>query len=242
MSGNLLHFLFPNACLVCNKPIRENRSVCDACKSAIYYIGRNSGCKTCLAPVSKGQVFCGKCMMRPPKYERLISCVYFRGAIRTAFHRYKFFDEPHLHTAFSNLLISRLTEMQCTDFDMVIPVPLSKERFKERGYNQAALIAEDVAHHFNILYNKEAIFRKRHTERQSELPRRYREGNVLGAFSLGNTDGLAGKHVLLVDDIITSGATMREVSRTLAKSGCRITACTVAATVYDDNVPFGEYK
>lgn len=129
------------------------------------------------------------------------------------------------------MLIACLKEAGCTDFDVVVPIPLSKERLKERGYNQSALIAEDIAAHYGAIYNKEAIFRNRDTLRQSDLAHAYRAGNVRGAFSLKNTEGLSGKHVLLVDDICTTGATLREASRMLAKSGCRITACTIAAAI-----------
>lgn len=161
-------------------------------------------------------------------YDRLISCVAYKGAVRTSIHRYKFRNRPDLHSTFSAMLIERLEEIGCTNFDMVIPVPLSKERYLERGYNQAGLIAKDIAAHFGVLYNKEAIFRKRHTGRQSELSYLYREANVRSAFSLQNSEALKGKHVLLIDDIFTTGATIREAARTLSKSGCRITAATIA--------------
>ncbi len=231
MSSKLLSFFFPNTCIICDKSIKWNRYACEACKTDIYYIGRNSVCKTCYAPIPEGEVQCGACILRPPQYEKLVSCVYFKDGIRTALHRYKFRGRSDLHSSFSNLLIERLKDIGCTDFDAVVPVPLSKERFRERGYNQSGLIAKDIASHFGAIYNKEAIFRKRHTGRQSELAHKYREANVRGAFSLGNAEALAGKHILLIDDIFTTGSTLREVSRVLSKSGCRITAATIAVSV-----------
>ena len=229
MLDSLLSFFFPNACVICNKPVERKRYVCRSCESGLYYIGRNSCCKTCLAPVAEVETTCGGCLVHPPHFDRLISCVFFRGRIRTSLHRYKFRNRPDLHSSFSKMLIARLGETGCTDFDVVIPIPLSKERLKERGYNQSALVAQDIASHYGAIYNKEAIFRNRDTLRQSDLAHAYRAGNVRGAFSTKNTAGLAGKHVLLVDDIFTTGATLQEASRMLKKAGCRITACTVAA-------------
>lgn len=184
---------------------------------------------TCLAPIAEDETQCAGCLVHPPHFDRLISCVFYQGAIRTSLHRYKFRNRPDLHSSFSKMLTARLDETGCTDFDVVIPIPLSKERLKERGYNQSALIAQDIASHYGAIYNKEAIFRNRDTLRQSDLAHDYRAGNIRGAFSLKNTEGLSGKHVLLVDDIFTTGATLQEASRMLKKAGCRITACSIAA-------------
>lgn len=235
MLGSVLPFFFPNACVVCNKPVERKRYVCRSCESDLYYIGRNSRCKTCLTPVPEGETICGGCIVHPPHFEALVSCVFFRGAVRTSLHRYKFRNRPDLHSSFSRMLIDRLFDAGCTDFDVVVPIPLSKERFAERGYNQSALIAKDVASHYGAIYNKEAIFRNRDTLRQSDLAHAYRAGNVRGAFSPRNLEGLSGKHVLLVDDIFTTGATLQEASRVLAKSGCRITACTISAAIASSN-------
>jgi len=235
MFGKLLSVAFPQVCVVCNKPVPQNRYVCEGCEQGLHYIGRNSGCKTCFSPVIPGDIHCGRCILRPPKYDRLISCVVYKDAVRTTIHRYKFRNRPDLHTSFSAMLIQRLEETGCTDFDVVVPIPLSKERYAERGYNQAGLIAKDIAAHFRVLYNKEVLFRKRHTGRQSELSYQYREANVRGAFAINKTDCLKDKHVLLIDDIFTTGATMREAARMLSKTGCRITAATIAA-VYNSSI------
>ncbi len=228
MFDNLLTFLFPYPCVVCNLPVRKNQYVCSRCKSDIHYIGRNSVCSVCYSPIPDGETLCGGCLLRPPHYDRLVSGVYFDGAIRKSLHRYKFRNRSDLHGSFSKLMCKQLVKQDCTNFDAIVPIPLSKERYLERGYNQAGLLAEDIALHFSVPYIPFALIRKRNTLRQSTLAHQYREGNVRGAFALGNAENLKDKHVLLVDDIFTTGATVREASKILAKSGCRITVSTVA--------------
>lgn len=216
--------------MVCGKPAGKNQYVCDRCKNEPIYIGRNSVCSICLSPVSEGKTLCAKCILKPPKYERLVSCVEYSGKIKTSLHRYKFRGRSDLHSAFSKLLIERLTKERIADFDAVVPVPLSKKRYRERGYNQSALIARDIATHFNVPCVQSALIRKKHTRPQSTLGYQYREFNVRGAFFLKNPADVHEKHVLLVDDIFTTGATVRDASRALSKSAGKITVCTVAKT------------
>ncbi len=216
--------------MVCGKPAGKNQYVCDRCREAPIYIGRNSVCLTCLSPVSEGEARCGKCVLKPPKYDRLISCVEYSGTLKTSLHRYKFRGRSDLHSAFSKLLIERLVKEDVTNFDAVVPVPLSKKRFFERGYNQSALIARDIAMRFNVPCIETALIRKQHTQPQSTLRYQYREFNVRGAFFLKNSIDVRGKHILLVDDIFTTGATVRDASRALSKGTDEITVCTVAKT------------
>lgn len=230
ISANVLSFFFPDPCAVCGKPAGRNRYVCDRCKEVPIYIGRNSVCSVCLSPVSEGESLCGKCILKPPKYERLICAVSYDGEIKRSLHRYKFRGRSDLHSAFSKLLIERLAQDGAASFDAVVPVPLSKKRFRERGYNQSALIARDIAAHFSIPCIETALIRKKHTAPQSSLGYQYRDFNVRGAFFLKNPDEVRGKHVLLVDDIFTTGATVRDASRALKKSAKEITVCTVAKT------------
>lgn len=228
MFNKLLTFLFPNPCVVCNKPTNRGDYVCEGCRDKLIYIGRNSVCRTCLTPVPPGETLCGGCLLRPPGYDRLIACVRFEGAIRTALHRYKFRGRSDLGISFANMLCERLISDGCTDFDVVIPVPLSKERMKERGYNQSALIAKEIAKRFSAVYNGNALIRRKHTERQSNLAHKYREHNVRAAFALKDPKAVRDKHVLLVDDIFTTGATVRSAVRPLAKYAATITVCTIA--------------
>lgn len=240
MFGKFLSFLFPNPCIICCRPAGRNRYVCDRCKQVPIYIGRNSLCLTCLSPIAEGETHCGNCILKPPKYKKLVSAVEYNGEIRRSLHRYKFRGRSDLHSAFSRLLIERLISDNATDFDTVVPVPLSKERYKERGYNQSALIARDIASHFSVPCVETALIRKKHTLPQSSLGYQYRDYNVRGAFFLQNPTEIKGQHVLLVDDIFTTGATVRDTARALKKATDRITVCTIAKTFLHTNENHGK--
>ena len=104
-----------------------------------------------------------------------------------------------------------------------IPVPLSSARFRERGYNQSALLARGLAERWRIPLWENALVRARDTRSQTELTPDERLGNVAGSFRIGvDSDALAGKHLILVDDVVTTAATMNECARVLFESGARI--------------------
>lgn len=220
--------MFPNPCVVCNKPTHRDAFVCDGCKDELIYIGRNSVCRTCLSPIPSSETLCGACLLNPPGYDRLVSCVHFTGAVRKSLHRYKFRGRSDLAAPFGKMLSKRLIADNCTDFDVVIPVPLSKNRLRERGYNQSALLAKEIAKQFSCEYDETALFRKKDTARQSSLAYKYREFNVRGAFALKTNAPIMGKRVLLVDDIFTTGATARAAAFPLLKCAASVTVCTVA--------------
>ncbi len=230
ISGKLLSFFFPDPCMICCRPAGRNRYVCSRCEQTPIYIGRNSLCLTCLSPIAEGETHCGNCILKPPPFQQFLSCVEYDNEIRTSLHRYKFRGRSDLHSAFSKLLVERLTQDGVTNFDAIVPVPLSKKRYRERGYNQSALIARDIAAHFSVPCIETALIRNRDTVPQSSLRYQYREFNVRGAFFLKNPEAVRGKHVLLVDDIFTTGATVRDASRALKNAAGRITVCTVAKT------------
>ena len=177
--------------------------------------------------------------MNPPPYDALISCVWFGGAIKKSLHRYKFRGRSDLHSSFSKIMISRLEEDGFC-YDAVVPVPLSAERLKERGYNQSALLAKDIARHFQAPYYDTILIRKKHTLPQTTLPHKLRKENLRGAFALKNPEPLLKKRVLLIDDIFTTGATVREASKALSKAADSIAVCTIAASAYGKNITFPE--
>lgn len=150
------------------------------------------------------------------KYMRSLLAAYpYQGALKDAFIQYKFASQRAYHTIFAELLHRCLRYFDAVpSFDLVVPVPLSRQRLNERGFNQSALIAEKLADSFHIEYSRNALHRVRHTERQSTLNMSARTNNVKNAF-LADRRVVAGRSILLVDDIFTIGATMSECAKTL---------------------------
>lgn len=174
---------------------------------------------------------CNDCMEKIDKYSspavfkgktdlKYYLCSFpYTGVLREAFIRYKFFGERAYAEIFSQFMIDCIKEFwHDGDFDLIVPVPLSAERMTERGYNQAALLAQRVAEALDTEYSEEVLFRIINTRRQSELSYEERSINIKDAF-LARGMQLKGKSVLLVDDVYTVGATMRECAKTLREAG-----------------------
>lgn len=230
MFDKILSFLFPNPCVVCQKPAGRNRFVCTACEKSFSLLRPAAVCKTCLAPVPADAEVCGRCLKNNPAYDRLVACASYQGILRNSLHRYKFGSRSDLHASFAQMMCSQILSFGCTDFDAVVPVPLSEERLRERGFNQSELLAKDIAKRFHVPCVSNALKKCRNTKRQSELHENQRSKNVLGAFALSSPDAVRGKKVLLVDDIFTTGATMREAAKTLSAVSKSVTACVLAKT------------
>jgi ComF family protein len=118
------------------------------------------------------------------------------------------------------------------DFDMVIPVPLHGKRLRSRGYNQAGLLARSLAHHVGIPFYNRILVRKRFTVAQTGLTDSRRAANVRDAFECVDPGRITGRRILLIDDVMTTGATVTSAAETLIKSGAlRVYVLTLARTV-----------
>jgi ComF family protein len=154
----------------------------------------------------------------------------YQGALRTAVLRIKRPDERSLAVALGDLL-ARSTEARLAALkpDVVVPVPMHWTRKAWRGANSAEAIARRLAGHLGLPMRPGLLKRCRRTAPQASLPRSRRRANVRGAFRARNHADLPGARVLLVDDIMTSGATVNEAAKTLSKSGARFVAVAVLA-------------
>ncbi|HBR14915.1 MAG TPA: hypothetical protein DD723_05140 [Candidatus Omnitrophica bacterium] len=116
-------------------------------------------------------------------------------------------------------------------FDMVVPIPLSATRLRERGYNQAWLLAKGVTSAYPIALDSRLLIRVRHTPNQAQLHEKERWTNIQGAFKIKNSKRVAGKNILIVDDLLTTGATASEAARVLKEAGAkRVGVLTLATT------------
>jgi ComF family protein len=216
-------FIYPPDCASCGKP---GALLCEDCKEKIQRIF-DPLCPICGYP-STATGICQNCRNDPPPYTALRSWAEFEGPLRKALHRLKYENDLGLGVEFS-LPLLRIIEKEKWNFDYIIPIPVSKEHRKVRGYNQAAIIAKPLA--IDIPLFEKAIMRVKETESQVKLSREERFKNLHSAF-LGNSAKLINKKVLLVDDVATTGATMISCSKTLREFGCTQVFCiTVARTI-----------
>jgi ComF family protein len=205
----LLDTLFPPRCVGCQ---RRGVTLCDACRAQLPYLPRGV-CFRC-ASRRRAHAACRGCRRLSPLLSRVQAPFAYVGAARNAVLNLKFRSGRYLAPLMGELLRDRL-EHQRMDFDLVVPVPLSPKRLRERGFNQAALLAAHVAS--ENLVGDVLSRRERPAQHRLNAPRRL--ANLAGAFSCPEPAQVVGKRVLLVDDVVSTGATLSACADTLADAG-----------------------
>lgn len=216
---------FPPRCLACGKGVREG-ALCAPCRASIT-IYRT--------------LFCGKCARRlfgdkancHPDFPYLLGATgkYGNKALTSLIHSLKFRGGISAADPLADLLVEYASSLGTLLNDcLVIPIPLSKERRRTRGFNQSELIAKSFAERFGLTCETACLARIRHAKPQSETKSvAERKENIRGVFAVTRRSAIAGKNIILVDDVTTSGATFLEAARELKSAGAeRIIALAVA--------------
>lgn len=220
--GQLLDLVFPPRCVGCR---RTGAWLCAECQSQIPRV-ELPFCIQCGDRVA-AENLCARCRTSPLQIERIRAAVYFEGALREAIHHLKYKGRIALVKPLGNLMAT-YWQQHPMPADVLVPVPLHTSRLRERGYNQAALLARELAQRAELALNERTLVRKRATAPQIELSARQRRENVHGAFCCSD-DGLAEKRVLLIDDVCTTGATLEACAIALRESGAHsVQALTLA--------------
>jgi competence protein ComFC len=205
-------WLYPPTCGGCNK---FGERWCAACQNQVSPVGPHV-CNICGNFIENGEL-CPNCSASPPPYERLRSWGIFFGPLREAIHRLKYKQDIGLGEALAKHLID-LFLTTGWNVDLISPVPLSKLRQQERGYNQAALLARPLSLATGIPFKAKAAARIRNTHSQVGLKAKERLENVKDAF-LAEPGIVRGKKVLLVDDVTTTGATISACAGAIMRAG-----------------------
>ena len=206
--------LLPYRCLICGER-GVGGDLCAACRDALP---RNRcACARCGLPMAVPEAACGHCLKTPPPFTRTRAMLIYRFPLDRLLLRFKF----HGDLAAGRLLSQLLCEGLVSDDrpQALVPVPLHRSRLRERGYDQALELAKAVAPTTGISLRARALRRTRTTARQSELDLRARQHNLRGAFALGG--GPLPAHVALIDDVMTTGSTVRECAQTLLRGGVK---------------------
>ncbi|WP_026434748.1 ComF family protein [Acidovorax sp. JHL-9] len=224
--GALVEHL-PSQCAVCHAwPARR---VCDGC--AARFAQPRARCTRCALPVPEGVAECGACLREPPALDACLAAVDYAYPWAGAIAEFKFRGDPGWAAALATLLRSTpWVEPALEAADRVLPVPLSRERLQERGFNQATLLARHLA---DPKVDAMLLLRLRATEAQSGLPRSQRLRNLQGAFAIepARAATLQGQRIVLLDDVMTTGATLNAAAHALRQAGAaHITALVVART------------
>ncbi|MGV8711112.1 MAG: phosphoribosyltransferase family protein [Nitrosomonas sp.] len=203
---------YPDECILCGAS--STQDFCQPCHDHLPQLPLNH-CPTCLWPVPTGEL-CGACLTRPPAFTRTVAAVRYTFPIDALIHSLKYQGNLATAPVLANLLIEKLKHIHRKP-DVIIPMPLHPIRLRERGYNQAMELSRYLARHMKIPLSPTSCSRIRHTPPQTELPWRDRQKNIRKAFSCAID--LSGQHIAVVDDVMTTGATLNEFAKILRQQG-----------------------
>jgi ComF family protein len=221
MFSYILNLLFPTKCIVCDG-YHSQAEICSDCWSNFTFITKPC-CYICSFPFNyddDSEAICGGCISTKPIYNRAISILRYDSYSKDLIHKFKYQDQLHVLNYLVNLM-SNMGKELLEEADIIVPVAMHRNKLLKRGYNQSALLAMTIAAKNKIQYFPQAIIRNNNSIAQVNLTKDQRLKNVKGDFSLNPkfSDLIRGKKILLIDDVITTGATISECCKALQKAG-----------------------
>jgi len=215
-------FFFGGSCFLCRGSARD--VLCKDCNAELPRLDQPL-CPRCALASPRGET-CGRCLADRPPYDATVAALAYEFPTDVLVHALKFRGELALAPFLAAILFQNLK-----DADFIVPVPLSAQRLRERGYNQAVEIARGTGRPVEL----ELCTKQRNTAHQTDLPWSERQRNVRGAFRCARR--IDGKTVAVVDDVMTTGATLAEIAATLKAAGAARVVNWVVARTFPENAP-----
>ena len=231
-----LLLVYPPMCAGCARPCHSDQPFCPDCCLAVDLIAQPY-CPRCGIPFgaeTTSSHLCGDCLGSVHLFDRARAAGFYQGLIREVIHRFKYGGKTFLVRPLTRMLIGPGKELtRLHRIDTIVPVPLHYRRLRQRGFNQASLLARRLGSLLQLPVDYSNLKRTRWTEPQIGLSRKQRADNVKGAFSLKSPEKVEDKGVLLVDDVLTTGETVDQCVKVLKKNGGarEVVVLTVARTV-----------
>lgn len=218
----ILSLFYPDRCPVCHGVLRGKGDICPSCRRYLHYI-KEPRCLKCGKEIEKEeQEYCRDCQRFHHTYDRGRSVFVYDEVMRRSISMFKY----HNRREYAKFYAREMHDY-CGSFihsfepDVILPVPVHKKKKRQRGFNQAELVAKELGKLMNVSVDSNYLLRKENTVPQKELTRQQRKENLKNAFEICET-GKVYEKVLLVDDIYTTGATMDAVSEILRKNQSKI--------------------
>ena len=238
-TGILKQAIFKQNCVLCasciESNIANNHAVCKPCLNDLPW-HPNTSCLQCgLASSGTGlnTVVCGSCLNNPPDFDATKAVFLYAYPVDAMMQRYKYGSLLNLGDTFGEFLAEKtaLGALNNNHVDLIIPMPMHPQRLKERGFNQALEIAKVLCKNYKEKLDYKSITRQTLTPPQASLPLKERVKNIKDAFKVNadKLDKFQGKRIAIVDDVMTTGASLNELAKTLKKAGASHVECWVIA-------------
>jgi ComF family protein len=224
----IANWIVPAVCIACRAALSQHDALCARCWSGIAFI-RQPLCDRLGLPLPFGggdgePIVSAAAAADPPSYARARAVAVFErdGVLQRLVHGFKYQDRHDARRLFGRWLVDAGREL-FPGTDLIVPVPLSRRRLLWRRYNQAALLAHELARATGLVWDPSVFVRSRATAQQVGLTREQRRLNVRNAFTVParHRQAVAGRNILLIDDVITTGATVEAAARALMAAGVR---------------------
>jgi competence protein ComFC len=223
--GSLVNLIYPANCFVCKKHLGPEIPT-PVCANCLDKIEKNLPpfCAKCGGNLKEAEVqsgICSACRSRDYGFKRAWSATIYRGAMEELIHLFKYKNKSQLARPLSKMMVDFIKNynLALKGFDILVAVPLHSSKLREREYNQAQLLTEHISNYLNIPCSEGNLQRKRPTQPQSNLTGPERWNNVIDAFGVKNPEEFKDKRALIIDDLLTTGATCSEIAKTLKDSG-----------------------
>lgn len=229
--GTFADFVFPRLCCGCGERVLESgRLICIRCEGTIEDLILPL-CPTCGVPAARGGAStCDDCPRRTVHFTTARGTTPFTGIAKTLVEKLKYSGRVEYAPVMAQRMAEALRHgFPGVEFDGVLPVPLHSTRYRDRGFNQSEEIGRHLSRMTGLAMSTGLLKRARPTPSQTRLKRKERAENIKDAFECPDPAAMAGKCLLLVDDVYTTGATLNECARTLIESGARSVHCLTYA-------------
>ncbi|BBH48445.1 amidophosphoribosyltransferase [Pseudomonas sp. KU43P] len=208
--------------MLCDEIAEQPYPLCVACEQALPWL--DEYCLRCALPLPMAGLTCGQCSRRAPAFEQVIALWHYGFPVDTLISRFKHRRQWPLGRLMGELLGHGLRHRYAEGLavpDLLLPVPLARRRLRERGFNQAGMLARWLASQLGVPCDERLLLRTRDTPAQQGLDAKARRRNLRRAFTLQRPGMVEGKHVALIDDVLTTGTTAQAIAQLLRKGGAR---------------------
>ncbi len=230
VKDKVLDLLFPQnlTCDICENEMTYDTKyhVCQHCEKEYFTHGKV--CSKCGSEINDKYATCFSCKDKQTFYKIARAPLVYSGEVKTAIHNFKYRNAKYLAVTFGNLMTNTIISNNF-DFDIIVPVPLTKKRLKVRGYNQSLLLANQISKNLCLPVISDALVRTKFDISQTALKSEQRYQNLEDSFEVCDTPKILGKRILLIDDVMTTGATIEACSKVLMNAGANtiyVCCCT----------------